>query len=441
MGKKLFKLVIIILMIFGIIQGLIITAKRLFPDISLKKVEENIVSKMQKNNAELLELYTYGRSLNLKGRLSGVSDDNIESVKLYLTDGLEYERTYSLEYKVEDHKLIFETRTEINNGLILDKLEEGKQYYLLLRLKLNNSINARYFSFDNTGNCEEINYYSISKLDENDKLVSVKFIEKNINSNNFKFVLLSAEKTELPEEVYDIVIDAGHGGKDSGVKKGSYTEAGLALDYANSLKEKLENEGFKVKLTRDEENNDSFTSTNMYDENGRISIACKTKAKLMISLHVNNGANNLSGFEIYCPPNSNLNLAKKMAEDIKEKSAIDYSNGNNYKESDGVYVRNYKKSEISDMKKTAEKNGYEPYDISENTSYLYTIREVGSFGTGAYVDGRNKAYSKNEYYRSQYGIECYQIELGYIKNDLDILINEKDLILEGITKAVTEFYN
>ena len=52
--------------------------------------------------------------------------------------------------------------------------------------------------------------------------------------------------------------------------------------------------------------------TNMYDSNGRISIACKSKAKLMISFHVNNDAlPNLTGFEIYCPCKSNLDFAGK----------------------------------------------------------------------------------------------------------------------------------
>ena len=63
---------------------------------------------------------------------------------------------------------------------------------------------------------------------------------------------------------------------------------------------------------------------------------------------------------------------------------------------------------------TANKKGYEPYKITTDTPYLYTIREVGGIATNAYVDGRNKDYSKNEYYRTNQGIECYQIELGYI---------------------------
>ena len=51
---------------------------------------------------------------------------------------------------------------------------------------------------------------------------------------------------------------------------------------------------------------------------------------------------------------------------------------------------------------------------------------MGGVATGAYVDGRNKEYSKNEFYDSNHGIECYQIELGYIKNDTEIIENEID---------------
>lgn len=439
MIRKIFKVIIICLIIFGIIQGVRISFQRLFPNITLKKAEENIVNKIQKNNAELTEVYTYGRSLNIKGKIPKVSKDNIESVKLYLTDGLDFERTYNIEYTVDENNLLFETSDEINNGIILDKLEVGRQYYLLLRLKLNNSMNARYFSFENLTESKEIDYYTITK-EEDKKLVKIEFIKKDVGNEKYNFFTILAEKEELPEDVYDIVIDAGHGGTDVGEKKDGHTEADIALDYAYSLKEKLENNGYKVKLTRDNDNTSKYTSTNMYDEDGRITVACESKAKLMISLHVNNGTGALKGFEIYCPPRSNLNLAKGMASMIKEKSSIEYSNGNSYKKSEGVYVRNFNKTEISDKEKAAQKNGYEPYSITENTAYLYTIREVGGFGTGAYVDGRDKNYGRNAYYDSCQGIECYQIELGYIKTDLDILLGEKEQITDGIAEAISEFY-
>lgn len=103
----------------------------------------------------------------------------------------------------------------------------------------------------------------------------------------------------------------------------------------------------------------------------------------------------------------------------------------------GVYVRNFTKQVIKEYENTANRKGYEPYNITLDTPYLYTIREVGGIATEAYVDGRNTSYAANKYYNSNQGIECYQLELGYIKNDLEIIKNEED----EITKAIAEVIN
>ena len=217
---------------------------------------------------------------------------------------------------------------------------------------------------------------------------------------------ISLENSNLPEDVYDIVIDAGHGGKDSGEKLGTITEANVALEYSKLLKESLENLGYKVKLTRDDSNSADFSTTNMYDSNGRISIACRSKAKLMISFHINNDANSgLTGLEIYSPSKSDLTFVSEMANKINESSTIAFSNNNSFKHSGGVYVRNYTYSVIKELENTANKRGYAPYNITLDTPYLYTIREVGGIATSAYVDGRNTLYSANEYYKSNQGIE------------------------------------
>ena len=78
---------------------------------------------------------------------------------------------------------------------------------------------------------------------------------------------------------------------------------------------------------------------------------------------------------------------------------------------------------------------YEPYPLTIDTPYLYTIREVGGIATNAYVDGRNTTYSANAYYNSNQGIECYQIHLGSIKNNLNELLNQKDNYLNAIASC------
>lgn len=438
MLKKVLKVIVLVLMTIGIILGISITVKKQLPQKNQKVAENKIFNMIQSKSAEIINFYTYGKAFNLSGKISNVNKDNFESAKLVITDGLDYEETYALNYSFEENNLIFSSDNEINSGIILDKLDNS-EYYVFLRLKLNNSIDPKYYSFENHSEFKDFDYYSITSENTNKK-ASISFNEKNYKNKTYKLLTINVNNSELPENVYDIVIDAGHGGKDSGERSGKITEADITLEYAKSLKESLEQAGYKVKLTRDDDNTDSYTYTNMYDDDGRISIACSSKAKLMISLHVNNGASNLTGFEIYCPCKSNLQFAENMANKINENSNIKFSNSNSFKISDGVYLRNFTNAEIREFASTANKKGYEPYNITKNTPYLYTIREVGGIATGAYVDGRNTAYSANNYYKINQGIECYQIELGYIKNDINVLTTEIDNCAKAITEAICNNY-
>ena len=129
-----------------------------------------------------------------------------------------------------------------------------------------------------------------------------------------------------------------------------------------------------------------------------------------------------------------------MADGIKSNVSIAFSNNNTNKIRDGVYVRNYTADNIRDSNASSKRKGYEPYPLTLNTPFLYTIREVGGVATNAYADGRNKEYSKNEYYDSNHGIECYQIELGYIKNDMEIVENEIDQYTEAIAEAIEKHW-
>lgn len=434
MMKKFFRLVVLGMAIVGIVLGILITIKKSVPNISQKEVEEKIFSMIQTKTAEATNFYTYGRAFNIKGKITNISKDNFESVKLIITDGKQYEKECTLKFEFEDKNLNFVSNNEMNSGIILDDLETG-EYYVLLRLKLNNSNEPRYYSFSNSLNGEKINYYTITKDNEN-RMAEIDFYNKTFKNNEYNVLTIKISEGKIPSEVYDIVIDAGHGGSDKGENAGNITEADVTLEYAMLLKTSLEEKGYKVALTRDDDNSETYTYTNMYDTDGRITEACRTKSKLMISFHVNQGNNGLKGFEIYCPGNSNLDFAKEMANKIKEYSSIEFSNNNSFKKADGVYVRNFTKSVIKEFENTAKKKGYEPYNITTNTPYLYTIREVGGIATGAYVDGRNTSYNANQYYNSNQGIECYQIELGYIKNDLNIITTEKVNYIRAITEAI-----
>ena len=437
MITKIIKVIILICIGIGVYHGIHLTYEKQEPEIEQKKIDQKIFEVLQTRCAEITEFYTYGRSFNVSGRISNISKDNFESIRLVISDGQEYEKMYKMNTEFKENELFFHSDQEINNTIIIDELKNG-EYYIFLRVKLNNSVDPRYYSFKNISDYENITYYTISKDSKNRK-VEIAFKQKEYNEKQYPYLSLFLQDAELPDEVYDIVIDAGHGGADRGVKQGADTEANITLEYAKLLKDSLEQNGLKVKLTRNDENTDLYNSTNMYDSAGRITSACKSKAKLMISFHINDGASNLKGLEIYSPSKSNLDFAKNMAEKIKQYSTISYSNYNSYKMLDGVYVKNFTASVIKEFANTANKKGYEPYDINTDTPYLYTIREVGGIATNAYVDGRNEAYSKNVYYNANYGIECYQVELGYIKTDLEIIKNEKENYIRAITEAILEW--
>lgn len=436
MGKQIVKIIFLMIVIFGICVGIYIPISRDNDRKQEIKKVEDLFATLQSKEAQISKFYTYGDTLNVAGSLENVNKENLENVKLVVTDG-ENEMTYDLETKLDNKLLIFET-PEINRAIELDKLQAG-DYFVLLRVKLNNNINARYYTLKNISTYPNIEYYTVTRNNTNNK-IKIEFLQKELSDRKCDYLSLKVENVENAE-CYDFVIDSGHGGTDSGEKLNGYTEANITLDYAKDLKVKLEELGLKVKLTRDDENTSTFTSTNMYNDNGRVTIACETKAKYMLSFHVNNGANGLSGLEIYAPTKSNLDFAKLMANKIVESGANSYSNNSGYRKADGVFVWNFTKSVIKQFENTASKKGYEPYNITLDTPYQYTIREVGGIATNAYADGRNSSFSANRFYNSNQGIECYQIELGYIKNDLDKMLYNREAYINSITASIKDYLN
>lgn len=86
-------------------------------------------------------------------------------------------------------------------------------------------------------------------------------------------------ETAGTREVKTIVIDPGHGGKDSGALGGKSQEKDIVLSVGKLLKKELEKEGFNVKLTRDK---DVFIELGQ-----RANLANQWDGDLFISLHCN----------------------------------------------------------------------------------------------------------------------------------------------------------
>jgi N-acetylmuramoyl-L-alanine amidase len=86
-----------------------------------------------------------------------------------------------------------------------------------------------------------------------------------------------------------VVIDAGHGGHDSGAVAGGRQEKDVVLQITKKLKKELKRKGYRVYLTR---GNDRFLKLGQ-----RTRIADKKDAKVFISIHAN-AISDRSRFEV-----------------------------------------------------------------------------------------------------------------------------------------------
>ena len=386
--------------------------------------------------ANINRYIVYGTHFNLEGDMEIYTDNSITSVEVVAKTASEEELTIDTEYTYEDNQLSFSTLKEINTGLDLENLEV-KDYYILLKVNFSNNT-TKYYSLSNNTEYGSIEYYTLTRNNKNNK-INIDFATIN-NMPILGFHITTVR--ELPEDVYDVVIDPGHGGSDVGAVSGRYMESEIVLDCALELKTQLEEKGLKVLLTRDgTESEEEYTMYNIYDEDGRVTMANESHAKILISIHLNsNLSDNVDGgVEIYASPNSNLTLAKMLADNIVETAKTKYSTIETDKQDEGVYVRTI---EIEDKKNETSFSRENYKGIFDSIPYLYIIREIGGIATGAYVDGTNKAYGANEHRDSNVGIEGYLVELGYINvdEDLDNILENSNLYAQAITNSITNFY-
>ena len=420
------------------------------------EVEEeikNVLADVTDDRVSVSKYYVYGTHLNLEGTLT--AEKEIQSMELLLVDDArgvsseeadtsssasavdEAERIYTLTKTIgEDGSYAFQTSANINDGVNLENIPDGN-YCMLLRAAYSDGTHAYYSLTDASGE-QAITYYTLTKDNSNQK-IQMSFAQ-DTDGTNLNYLEVNVAKSALPDDVYDIVIDAGHGGKDTGASGNGYTESELTLQYAKALKSALEDKGYKIKLTRDgSEPADENMAYTMYDEDGRVSIACRSGAKYCLCLHLNSNAEKLTrgGVQIYCSIRGNGDFAKLVADGIVAEAGTGYSNMQSDRVTDGVYAAPYSEKGISKNVATAEKYGYTPYDYSGVDS-LFMIRELGGIATGAFVDGRDTRYGSNEYRNSNTGVETLLIELGYISIDEDlknIISNQKGYV-KGIVDAV-----
>lgn len=333
-----------------------------------------------------------------------------------------------------DDKTCFVLSDKNNEGIYLDNLKIGN--YVLL-IKETKDKEEKFYSLENKTDYDNLEYYTITRNNKNNKI--------NIDFDNYKkksYLNLKVVNINLPEDVFDICIDPGHGGNDPGssykLNGKIYNESDLTLKVSLKLKEQLEQMGLKVKLTREDD-----IYLDPYGDEGRAVIPNEVNAKYSLSLHLNSAAGvmNYGGVEVYIPNDVNYDFASMLADNIS--NIVNYSKKPTDKITDGVYFTYFTKQDINESSSEMINNGMKSYEIKAGSPYMYMIREVGGINTGAYVDGRNNEHGLNKYYNSNKTAEPYLIELCYInyKKDLENISKKSSDFSTAISDAIKEHLN
>ena len=121
-----------------------------------------------------------------------------------------------------------------------------------------------------------------------------------------------------------IVLDAGHGGTDSGAKNGKIVEKELNLLLVKKLEKELISRGATVYLTREDDNDLSTTTINRKrsDLYRRAQYINKISPDMYISLHLNSSPSpSWRGLQIFYTNNNkeNKEIALSLTNYLKEK--------------------------------------------------------------------------------------------------------------------------
>lgn len=366
----------------------------------IKNIEGNYSIKELKDYILIDDLYFYGEYLHLKGfKYNEGNKNSISGLKVKVSG---------------ETQLQFENSISINDSLFLPNIEIGKSY-----LDIDDKDLPILYNVDDI-----FDFYTVTRNNKN------KYIQ--IVNEDYRLTF-NAEYRELPEDVYDIIIDPGHGGLDPGACFVNMCERELNLELALMLKEELEEAGLKVQLTRednDEHSHEENFDLRPYVSDGRVEKVFKSNAKYVISNHLNStsSVNNYYGYEVYSSYYSNNNWAEIISDDLS--SVWVSSNKEKDKVSDGVYnvLGNCDAQPIDD-----------DWCKPNERDYYYMIRETGGKATGAY-----KIFRLNENINERdmlFGKDSVLIEFAYLSNPLDreVIRNKKEELINSIVRSTLNY--
>ncbi len=254
-----------------------------------------------------------------------------------------------------------------------------------------------------------------------------------VTTRDGRLILLVERVKQLPETIYDIVIDPGHGGMDSGASGSGLVESEVMLELSVYLAEQLEAEGFKVKLTRtadvDPAGDDSYSlEESPYYLNGRIEQVYQHEAKLYLSNHLNETEGQLAnGFQIYSSVQTTNELAQLLSTALQQSGMEAATHDNPGAQGEGTFT----KVDTCIERITGQQSCR---DTEED--YLYAIRESGGELTSA-----QKLVLYNFAYEStpNFGAEGILIEYFFMNNQRETELWQENwqTYADAIVQAIT----
>lgn len=447
MNKKILIIVLSLLVVSLVL--LIIFRNSIFK--TKEKTMEYLINDTEENEFIVSNYSIFGTHYNINACTDKIITNKTYLVLKNLTEEIDMNGTF---YN-EDGKTCFKISDKYNTGIDLESLTHG-EFILMVKEEESKEVKDKepiitnyYYNLKNGTENKNLEYYTITRNGTNNKInINYKNQEKIYKENKQKkkqtknYLEFVVKESKLPNNVYDIAIDPGHGGIDPGaiykLNGTTYYESNITLNISQLLKKELEDMGLKVIITRDD---DSYLDP--YGEGGRTTIVNSSSAKISLSIHMNSdyGIMKYGGVEIYTPNNIDYTLAKSLADNIAK--IVGYSKKPSFKVSDGIYFKGFTTELIEEANKDNLSKGMLTYDIKEGAPYMFMIREIGGLNTYAYNDGRNAKYPKNEYYRAYQTPEPYLIETAYInyQNDLNLLLNSPDKFSEAISTVLKEYLN
>ena len=167
--------------------------------------------------------------------------------------------------------------------------------------------------------------------------------EKEVAAGTAVNTVTEESKQTESDEGYLVVIDPGHGGVDPGMLGVNDTvEKEINLAIAYRLKEKLEEQGIKVVLTRTTDDGlyaESDSNKKIADMKKRCEIIAGSNADIVVSIHQNSFSDSrVSGAQVFYYKHSVE--GQKLAECIQDsmREGLDETNDRKIKPNDSYYM-------------------------------------------------------------------------------------------------------